>query len=92
MPIQRSPGGQRHRDGRPHQGNAAGAAGFDPVGQKKKYKIDVVSDRTETIRASVADVQFTLLLTVALVIMVIFLFLRSFWATVIPAVTVGRCR
>ena len=51
-------------------------------------KISFVSDRTETIRASVADVQFTLLLTVALVITVIFVFLRTFWATVIPAVTV----
>jgi hydrophobe/amphiphile efflux-1 (HAE1) family protein len=51
-------------------------------------KISVISDRTETIRASVADVQFTLLLTVALVVMVIFLFLRNFWATIIPAVTV----
>ncbi|QIG98219.1 MULTISPECIES: efflux RND transporter permease subunit [unclassified Bradyrhizobium] len=51
-------------------------------------KINIVSDRTQTIRASVADVQFTLLLTVALVVMVIFIFLRSFWATIIPAVTV----
>jgi hydrophobe/amphiphile efflux-1 (HAE1) family protein len=51
-------------------------------------KIDVISDRTQTIRASIADVQFTLMLTVALVVMVIFIFLRSFWATVIPAVTV----
>jgi hydrophobe/amphiphile efflux-1 (HAE1) family protein len=51
-------------------------------------KIDVISDRTQTIRASVADVQFTLLLTVALVVMVIFIFLRSFWATIIPAITV----
>jgi hydrophobe/amphiphile efflux-1 (HAE1) family protein len=51
-------------------------------------KIDIISDRTQTIRASVADVQFTLMLTVALVVMVIFVFLRSFWATVIPAVTV----
>jgi HAE1 family hydrophobic/amphiphilic exporter-1 len=51
-------------------------------------KINVVSDRTETIRASVTDVQFTLLLTVALVITVIFVFLRTFWATVIPAITV----
>jgi HAE1 family hydrophobic/amphiphilic exporter-1 len=51
-------------------------------------KVSVVSDRTATIRASVADVQFTLLLTVALVVMVIFLFLRNFWATIIPAVTV----
>jgi hydrophobe/amphiphile efflux-1 (HAE1) family protein len=51
-------------------------------------KINTVSDRTQTIRASVSDVQFTLMLTVALVVMVIFLFLRNFWATVIPAVTV----
>jgi len=51
-------------------------------------KIEVISDRTQTIRAAVEDVQFTLLLTVALVVMVIFIFLRSFWATVIPAVTV----
>jgi hydrophobe/amphiphile efflux-1 (HAE1) family protein len=51
-------------------------------------KVNVISDRTATIRASVADVQFTLMLTVALVVMVIFIFLRSFWATIIPAVTV----
>src|SRR6201999_2130445 len=50
--------------------------------------VGVISDRTQTIRASVHDVQFTLMLTVALVVMVIFLFLRNFWATVIPAVTV----
>ena len=51
-------------------------------------KVSIISDRTQTIRASVADVQFTLLLTVFLVVMVIFIFLRTFWATVIPAVTV----
>ena len=51
-------------------------------------KIDVLSDRTQTIRAAVDDVQFTLLLTIALVVMVIFVFLRSFWATVIPSITV----
>ncbi|KWV50036.1 acriflavine resistance protein B [Bradyrhizobium macuxiense] len=51
-------------------------------------KIDVISDRTTTIRAAVEDVQYTLLLTIFLVVMVIFVFLRSFWATVIPAVTV----
>jgi hydrophobe/amphiphile efflux-1 (HAE1) family protein len=51
-------------------------------------KVNIISDRTETIRASVSDVQFTLMLTVALVVMVIFMFLRNFWATVIPAVTV----
>jgi hydrophobe/amphiphile efflux-1 (HAE1) family protein len=51
-------------------------------------KINTVSDRTQTIRASVDDVQLTLLLTVALVVMVIFIFLRDVWATMIPAVTV----
>jgi hydrophobe/amphiphile efflux-1 (HAE1) family protein len=51
-------------------------------------KVHIISDRTETIRASVSDVQFTLMLTVALVVMVIFIFLRNFWATIIPAVTV----
>ena len=51
-------------------------------------KIDVISDRTQTIRAAVEDVQYTLLITIALVVMVIFVFLRSFWATVIPTVTV----
>ncbi len=51
-------------------------------------KVNIISDRTETIRASISDVQFTLMLTVALVVMVIFVFLRNFWATIIPAVTV----
>ena len=51
-------------------------------------KIKIMSDRTLTIRAAVEDVQITLLITIVLVIMVIFIFLRSFWATVIPAVTV----
>jgi HAE1 family hydrophobic/amphiphilic exporter-1 len=51
-------------------------------------KIEIISDRTQTIRAAVEDVQFTLLLTILLVVMVIFIFLRSFWATVIPTVTV----
>jgi multidrug efflux pump len=49
-------------------------------------KVKVLSDRTQTIRASVRDVEFTLLLTVALVVMVIFVFLRKLWATVIPSV------
>ena len=51
-------------------------------------KVGVLSDRTTTIRAAVDDVQFTLLLTIALVVMVIFLFLRSVWATIIPSITV----
>ncbi len=51
-------------------------------------KVQTLSDRTQTIRAAVEDVQFTLLLTIALVVMVIFVFLRSVWATIIPSVTV----
>ncbi|MCL2660755.1 MAG: multidrug efflux RND transporter permease subunit [Acidobacteriaceae bacterium] len=50
--------------------------------------VQILTDRTNTIRASVSDVQFELMLTVALVIMVIFLFLRSFLATIIPSVAV----
>jgi multidrug efflux pump len=51
-------------------------------------KIDILTDRTTTIRASVEDVEFTLVLTIGLVVMVIFLFLRSLRATVIPALAV----
>ncbi len=51
-------------------------------------KVSTLSDRTQTIRASVKDVQYTLLLTIVLVVMVIFIFLRSLWATFIPSVTV----
>ncbi|MBN8728264.1 MAG: efflux RND transporter permease subunit [Xanthomonadales bacterium] len=50
--------------------------------------LDVFSDRTVTIRASVEDVQFTLILSVLLVIAVIFVFLRRLWATLIPSVAV----
>ena len=50
--------------------------------------VAVLTDRTTTIRASVKDVQFELMLTVALVVMVIFLFLRNLSATVIPSVAV----
>ena len=49
-------------------------------------KVSILSDRTETIRASVRDVQFTMLLTIALVVMVIFVFLKKLWATVIPSI------
>jgi hydrophobe/amphiphile efflux-1 (HAE1) family protein len=51
-------------------------------------KIHIVSDRTQTIRASVTDVQHTLLLTIVLVVGVILLFLRKLWGTVIPAISV----
>jgi len=50
--------------------------------------VTVQLDRTTTIRASVEDVEFTLMLTIVLVVLVILLFLRNFWATFIPAVTV----
>jgi len=51
-------------------------------------KVTVVANRTTTIKAAVEDVEFTLALTIALVVMVIFLFLRTAWATIIPGVTV----
>ena len=50
--------------------------------------MQVLTDRTVTIRASVKDVEFELMLTIALVVMVIFLFLRNFAATIIPSVAV----
>jgi HAE1 family hydrophobic/amphiphilic exporter-1 len=77
-----------------------GANVIDTVDQIKKLlprlrasmppSIDVftLSDRTQTIRAAIHDVQFTLLITIVLVVMVIFVFLRSVWATIIPSVTV----
>jgi HAE1 family hydrophobic/amphiphilic exporter-1 len=51
-------------------------------------KVDQVIDRTTTIKASVRDVETSLLVAIVLVVLVIFLFLRSFWATAIPGVTV----
>jgi len=51
-------------------------------------QVSILTDRTNTIRASVKDVQFSLMLTVALVVMVIFLFLRTLSATVIPSIAV----
>ncbi len=50
--------------------------------------ISVLTDRTTTIRASIRDVQFSLMLTIALVVMAIFLFLRNLRATIIPSVAV----
>ncbi|MDR3669958.1 MAG: efflux RND transporter permease subunit, partial [Holophaga sp.] len=51
-------------------------------------QVQVLTDRTTTVRASVADVEFELMLTIGLVVMVIFLFLRSWRATLIPSVAV----
>jgi multidrug efflux pump len=51
-------------------------------------KINVVSDRTQTIRASVRDVEISLIISVMLVVLVVFLFLREVWATIIPSIAV----
>jgi multidrug efflux pump len=51
-------------------------------------RIKIAADPTQTIRASVRDIQSTLLLTVGLVVLVIFLFLRNAWATIIPSIAV----
>jgi hydrophobe/amphiphile efflux-1 (HAE1) family protein len=51
-------------------------------------KVDTVANRTTTIKASVRDVEITLGITIVLVVLVIFLFLRTVWATIIPGVTV----
>ena len=51
-------------------------------------ELSVMMDRTPTIRASIADVELTLLISIALVILVVFVFLRNLWATVIPGVVV----
>jgi multidrug efflux pump len=50
--------------------------------------INVVNDRTTTIRASIDDVEITLLISIALVVLVVFVFLRNVWATVIPSIAV----
>jgi len=79
---------------------AAGANTVDVVDQVKalvsqlrkslppSVKVDLMSDRSDTIRTSVSDVRFTLILTIFLVVMVIFLFLRKLWATLIPGIAV----
>jgi len=50
--------------------------------------VDLMSDRSETTRASIRDVQLTMIVTIGLVVIVIFLFLRTAWATVIPSLAV----
>ena len=82
LDIQRQPGAnivstvQRIRDALPEMERA----------MPSSIKLSVVSDRTDTIRASVRDVQYTLALAIVLVVGVIWLFLRSWRATLIPAV------
>ena len=54
----------------------------------KSVKVDILTDRTTTIRASVTDVQFSLMLTIALVVVVMFVFLRNLAATIIPSIAI----
>jgi len=54
----------------------------------KEIHVDIAGDFTQTIRAAVADVQLTLMITIGLVVAVIFVFLRSLWATLIPSITI----
>jgi multidrug efflux pump len=51
-------------------------------------RLGVIIDRTTTIRSSIHDVEISLLISVVLVVVVVFVFLRSFWATIIPSVSV----
>jgi multidrug efflux pump len=51
-------------------------------------KVEVVNDRTQTIRASLADAKRTLLLTIVLVVLVVYVFLRGVWSTLIPAIAI----
>jgi len=80
--VQRQPGANIVATADRVKAALPGLASSIPAG----IKLDVLSDRTETIRASVEDVEFTLVLTVALVVGVIYLFLRSGRATIIPGV------
>src|SRR5262249_18241415 len=50
--------------------------------------LGVIVDRTTTIRASIADIEYTILISIGLVIMVVFIFLRNVWATIIPSISV----
>jgi multidrug efflux pump len=50
--------------------------------------LSVIIDRTTTIRASIADIEYTILISIALVILVVFVFLRNVWATIIPSISV----
>ena len=59
-----------------------------PPPSRRPSIVDVVMDRTTTVRASVHDIEITLLISVILVILVVFAFLRTFRATIIPSIAV----
>ena len=83
LDIQRQPGANIVQTVDARQ---AGAAELCSARCRPAITLTIVTDRTETIRASVADVQCTLVLSIVLVVLVIFVFLRSWRATFIPAV------
>ncbi len=78
-------GREHHRCGK---GRRRSAAGRSRVRCRRRSRWIAIIDRTQTIRASVHEVEVTLLISVALVVLVIFVFLRNTWATIIPALTV----
>ena len=78
-------GRQRRRGGQRHQGHAARA---ESLTAERGGCAAVLTDRTTTIRASIKDVQFEMILAVVLVVLVIFLFLRNVRATLIPSLSV----
>ena len=85
-PQRAAPAGrQRHPGRRPREGAAAAARRRR---SRRASTSTILSDRTETVRASVEDVEFTLVLTIGLVVAVIFVFLRNVRATIIPSVAV----
>ena len=61
---------------------------FLQVSINPSMRLGVIIDRTSTIRSSIRDVEISLLISVVLVVLVVFVFLRSFWATIIPSVSV----
>ncbi len=75
---------QHHRYCRSHPGGAAAI----PRAASRSRRSRVAVDRTTTIRASVHDVERTLVIAIGLVVLVVFAFLRNGWATVIPSVAV----
>ena len=84
MNVQRQPGAQHYLHRRQHPADATTA-------HRESAEIgegDGTSDRTTNIRASVDDTQFELMMAIALVVMIIYLFLRNIPATIIPGVAV----
>ena len=75
---------QYRRSRRRREGDTAATAEFHSA----SVHVDLFSDRSQTIRASVSDVEHTLILTIVLVVLIIFAFLREPWATAIPSITV----